>query len=463
MILKHAALYTASKGLPAILGFVGLAAYTRLLTTQEFGLFAVAIAIASVFSLAFFKWLRLVLLRYTADSGDETLLSHIQFIFLVTSGLLVFLAVFAGLLFEPFGDTYFIPLIAAICISQSWFELHLTHSQASLRPRHYGVLLSAKSLIALTIGIPLALLGVGYTAPLIGLISAHIGITILFTNNRWRIRPAFPDLESTLKPYFKYGLPLASTYIITWIITSTDRLILTYFHSEHAAGIYTAAYQLAYQPTTLVFTIIYTATFPLIIRALDRTDLHLQRTLHRSAELIFGIGISAGIGIYLLREPIAHVLLGLNFREYAMPLILPLAIASVLHGLKSYYFDISFHLKSNTKPMMWIAAACATTNLLLNLILIPSYGAHGAAWSSAVAFLLGALLSATLSLKQGPLRITSSMIGFAMIAVVITTTTTALALVISETHWIQLALSALCVSIVLAPVVIIRHRLGEPM
>jgi len=91
------------------------------------------------------------------------------------------------------------------------------------------------------------------------------------------------------------------------------------------------------------------------------------------------------VGLAALAPGIAHLLLGEAFRASAEGLIPLIALAALLANLKAFYFDLAFQLGQDTRALVRILAVAATTNILLNLLLIPRLGIIGAAWATLAA------------------------------------------------------------------------------
>lgn len=64
MLIKHIFSYFISRGLTGIINFVAIALYTRMLTTADYGEYALIVATAGFINAILFQWIRLVLLRF---------------------------------------------------------------------------------------------------------------------------------------------------------------------------------------------------------------------------------------------------------------------------------------------------------------------------------------------------------------------------------------------------------------
>ena len=62
-------------------------------------------------------------------------------------------------------------------------------------------------------------------------------------------------------------------------------------------------------------------------------------------------------------------------------------------AFKSFYLDLVFQSRNATKYQGYIAILMVVVNIVLNLILLPIYGAVAVAWATLAAFMVGALSS----------------------------------------------------------------------
>ena len=92
----------------------------------------------------------------------------------------------------------------------------------------------------------------------------------------------------------------------------------------------------------------------------------------------------------MIADQIAGVFFGDSFREQAANVMPWLAASVFIYGLKSFYLDLPFQLKRQTKYQAYISLLMAAINVLLNLLLLPKYGLLGAAWAVLIAFAVGA-------------------------------------------------------------------------
>jgi O-antigen/teichoic acid export membrane protein len=399
MLLRHSANYLLARGVPGLVNFGALAIYTRLLSPDEFGRYALVVTGVGFANVIFFQWLRLVLARFLEAHRDEPqrFLSGILALFLtVAAGITGVGTFFAWWWPDPVWQNL-LALAVPLLLTQAWFELNLSLATARLAPNLYGKLLGSKSVLALATGALLAWIGLGAYAPMLGLLVAHLVALLLFGRFAWRgAAPRWPEAV-ILSSQLRYGLPLVITYALAWIVSGSDRLLIFWLIDERNVGMYSAGYDLAFQSLTLLLLIIYTAAFPLAVTALEKhgTD-QARRQLKHNGELIIAAALSGAAGLIVLGPAIVVVMIGEEFRSTAMQILPWIAVASALAGIKAYHVDIAYHLGSDSRWLVLTGAVAAVVNLGLNLLLIPGYGILGAAWATLSAFCIALITSVVL-------------------------------------------------------------------
>ncbi len=398
MLLKHSLYYALARGLPGLIGFFGIALFTRVLTPDQYGQYALVLAYSGLAYTVLFSWLPLGLLRFLPANRDpaqkESLLSAIFRLFwslslavlIVTAGLYLAAPLFSD---QPQVVRAFCFLGAVLLWARGWFEINLELRRSALSPKLYGALSTLKVILTILIGGLLAYLGLGAIGLLIGSAAAFLLPALAVSQGyQYRFR-----LEAAERKYLSqlalYGIPLTATFALEFVISSSDRLLLAWFVDIKAAGLYVVGYDLAKQCLTLLLMIVNLAAYPLAIHAFETGGAQaVKHQLSQNFVLLLTVGLPATAGFALLAHNIADVLVGKAFGQAAAALMPWIAIATLFAGFKAYYVDLSFQLTKKTRLQVLIAFVAAAVNLLLNLWLIPRYGLLGAAYSTLIAYAL---------------------------------------------------------------------------
>jgi len=410
MLLRHSAFYLFARGVPALVNFAALALYTRLLAANEFGRYALVLAAIGFSDVIIFQWLRLVLTRYLPAHRDDLdrFLGGMLALFL----LLALTVTGAGALLAWFWPDRvwqrLVALAVALLLAQAWLELNLTLATASLAPERYGRLLMSKAGLALAIGGWLAWIGLGAYAPLTGLLAGNAIVAMVFGMAAWRgIRARWAPTEE-IRRHLRYGLPLTATFALGWIVSASDRFLVAWLMNEAAVGNYAVGYDLAQQSVGVLLAIVNTAAYPLAVHALEQQGpLGARAQLEQNGSLIIAIALAGAAGLIVLAPGILQLLVGAEFRSGTSTVLPWIAAAAAVAGIKAFHLDIAFHLAAKSKYLILVTAVAAATNIVLNLLLIPTFGILGAAWATLAAYTAAATSSAWLGRRifsMPPLR-----------------------------------------------------------
>ncbi len=376
MLAKHAFYYFISHGLPALISFASIAIFTRLLTPEEYGVYALIFAIAGLINAVVFEWLKFSLIRYyPKHKEDPSFLETVKlsFVGLVLTSTVVGLIFY--LTFERLTFTYVV-LCLVLSWSQSWYGIHLSLLRAQLNPKAYGYLSFSRVALGLAFSTSLILIGLNEIGLLIGMIAAFWLTLLVPTLRVWKAKPNVTQLDrNMLKGFVKYGFPLSITFLLTVVIHNSDRLIIEYLLTTSDTGLYSVTYDLTQQTIYTFMMVINLAAFPIAIKALEEQgEVAAYTQVKKNTSLIFLIAIPAALGVIILSSNFVYLFLGAEFREQAMMLIPYIAIAAVLRGFKIYCVDIVFHLKQESSLQVIPVVGAAIVNIALNFLLIPFYG-----------------------------------------------------------------------------------------
>lgn len=406
MLIRHAFLYLLARGIPGVVTFAALALYTHLLSTEEFGRYSLVLTGVGLVHVIVFQWLLLVLSRFLPAHADEpkSVLQSVLALFLLLAGGGGCIVLIVAIFWLPTPWGLLITLAVVLAISGAWHELNLRVATVQLEPGRYGALCGVKAVVALLLGGYLAWLDWGASAPIVGLAVGSFAAWFLFGRKTWHgLRPAWPA-PPMLKEYQAYGLPLALTFGLGWITSSSDRLMISWLQDESATGIYAVGYDFAHLSLGLLLVIVNTAAQPLVIRKLEQESLEAaSKQMQHGAQIMFALAFSGAAGLICIGPAVMEVFVGEEFREGALTVFPFVAILAAIMGIKAYHFDIAFYLTKTTKSLLIIYSVAAISNIILNLLLIPRFGIVGAAWSGLAAYLMATVCSAILGKRIFPM------------------------------------------------------------
>jgi len=211
--------------------------------------------------------------------------------------------------------------------------------------------------------------------------------------------------QARIKHYFAYGMPISISLILTYTLASGDMYIISALMGDASAGEYNAGYNLANRSLDMLFIWIGMAVTPLAVVALEKEGLEKSRSLMKDyGAALLWITMPAATGIALVAEP-AGFILGESVRAGAVKIMPLIAFAGVLNGLISYYAERAFTLSGHTKMFVWALIPPVIVNIVLNFLLIPTYGLMGAVYATVAAYALGLVMAIVIGRRYYPLPI----------------------------------------------------------
>ena len=179
-----------------------------------------------------------------------------------------------------------------------------------------------------------------------------------------------------------YNLPLIPYFLSSYVLSSSDRLMIGYFWGEDKAGIYGIAYTMS-AVVNIVWNSINATLVPTIYQ---RCDDGRRDTLSRLV-----VPIIAGYGgvcllIMLLSPEIIQFLAPSSYGEGMY--IIPVIVGGVFYMSIFSIFSNIIYYEKKPKYVMGAGVAAAVMNFILNLIFIPLCGYFAAGYTTLASYLL---------------------------------------------------------------------------
>jgi O-antigen/teichoic acid export membrane protein len=386
--------YLPANIVQGVVGFLAIVLFTRLLSPEDFGRYALAFSAMTLAHVAVFSWLEAAMARFWAAQTPGAAQGHFASLyrtafvlsaaFLVVTGLTVWLL--------PTDPLFRIALAVGLAGAPARCMVKL----AQERFRAEGeVAKSARLDMAVTagglaLGVGFALTGMGAAAPLLGLGLAPLAALPFVLPGELKQARGGAFEAGRVRDYAMYGYPIAASLALTVVLSSTDRFVLDAYLGEAAVGAYHASYSIANRTLDVLFLWLGTAGQPALVMALERGGMdRLKVAAREQLSTFLLVGLPAAAGVALVARPLSEVLIGEELRTAAASVTPWIALSALLFGLTAYYFGQAFTLGKKTRRLLIAMAIPAGLNVVLNLVLVPRFGLMGAAWATAASFGLG--------------------------------------------------------------------------
>ena len=385
-LIGQTAINFAANAFSAVFGLLNVIIFTRLLSTAEFGVYALGLGFAVIVSTMTASWVRLYIMR-TEPRGGATDVRSIALPGLLLSCLLAPIAYVAGI----FSGLQPGAAIAAVIFGIGFSVFDTTIELLRARFQAFTVMKATviRAALLLIFGIIFILLFGTGIALLVSAALAYFTTTLLLTRQTWlgtTMRLDGPQLVSLAKA----GAPLTLSLTLLAISATVDRFIIAHVSGAATAGQYAAGVDLVRQ-TLIIPAISAAATFmPMAVQILSNRGLAATREhLSECLELLLAITLPAALGFAVVSHHVAYVVLGPDFRDLAVVVMPIICIMMVFQILTYQYVHIGFLLSDRNSLYLINAASTTIFNAVLAYILIVRMGPVGAAWGRLAAEIFG--------------------------------------------------------------------------
>ena len=208
-------------------------------------------------------------------------------------------------------------------------------------------------------------------------------ISILAELKIWNLKNLKNKCKTTQKELIYFSVPLVLTMGLNWLFGSLDKITIKMFKDLGEVGIYSGAFKIVSLLTIIQsgFTTFWTPT-ALEHYSKNSEDTQFYKKANDYLSLIFFL---LGISILISRN-IAGILLGKKFYEsiYVMPTLIFIPIMYLIS--EKTMLGIGFKKKS--KYFLYVSIIATIANFIGNMILVPYFGARGAAISTGIAYIV---------------------------------------------------------------------------
>lgn len=396
--VKASMAYTICNILTRCLSFITLPLFTRLMTTEDYGLSTVYASTAAI--VAIFTSLQLpygtlstAMIKFKDDRKG-----YLSSICSITAVLTIFYLLCCILLKNAMVKWLDLPFSLIILIGIEMLFTTVTSAWMGYQRFEFKY----KSVVLVTLGTSI----VGVIVSLIAVVvSSEKGIakvysysfvacTVGFILFIWILKNGRKPFE---KKYWKFALsfniPLIPYYLSQVVFNQSDRLMINNICGRGYAAIYGVAYNLA-MILTFVVTSIHSSYTPWIFERIGRRELQDNRKV--TVLLSSGIAFML-LGIIALAPEVIYVMAGEQYAS-AVWVVPPVTMSLLL----LYYSDLFDCLLFFYEAKIFLAIGAivsAVINIILNYIFIPRFGFVVAGYTTLISYLLLALIDYLYMLK----------------------------------------------------------------
>jgi O-antigen/teichoic acid export membrane protein len=386
--------YVPSTVFPAVISVVMLYIYTRVLTTTEFGDFSFTFAGVLFVQNSVFVAIAVAVMQFypeaEADGRKTTFMAECLLLLISVSSILAICAWAASCLSIgqlPIGQSNELILLgAALTVSRSAVSVTQAVRRAEERAWSYNLVECLHAAFGLAFGLVLVhLRGPSAESVVMGLLGAAVLCLMPGLPGLVHAACAIRHVEvKGIMRLLSFTSPLVGVDILVSLLQLSDRFLLGALGGSEALGIYSVSYNLVDRPTTLLCTAITTATYPMAVQALQHGRVAGKLQMGRNGAALLALAIPACVGLWLIKGSFVQIMVGPDFRAGAESLIPIMCLSALARGFSTHFIDHAFQLARRPSKALWVYGPTAAATIVLNGILIPFFGARGAAWAGLI-------------------------------------------------------------------------------
>lgn len=403
--LKHGGIYFFGTVLSRLAGFIMLPVYTRLLTTADYGIMEILSLTTDILGMLAGLGIRSAVMRlyhqYAGkDDEQKAVISTASVMTVAIFGTLAVIGIiFAAPISEALLGPDHPPLYVRLALLGFAFgvlgDIPGTYLQARQRSASVVTANMVRLVLALSLNILfVVVLRFGVAGIFLSTIIASMSVGGFLAV--WMLRlTGVRFVPRMARELISYGWPLIASQVGSFVLHFSDRYYLRFYQSLAVVGIYSLSYKFALLIAMFVsgpFHAIWSSKALEIERREGPAAPPILRDILRQYNLAL---TTAALGIALFATDVIHLTLGAEFHDADRPVPI-LAIAMVFFCYR-HISQTGAVIAKRTGYIAVTTTTAAGVAIVLNLLLIPRWGAEGAAIATAAAFGAEFLIMRTLS------------------------------------------------------------------
>jgi PST family polysaccharide transporter len=351
---------------------VGIA-LARLLTPEEFGVYAVALTVQSILMTVADLGLSADLVR---SEDPERIAPTVASLGLISGATTTAITVGASsFLADQLGSPQAAPAVAVLAFTLLLAGVSLVPYAMMLRRFQQRELFwvgVADFIVSTSVTLSLVLMGWGVMGLAIGRVAAQI-VSSAMQFYLAKVKPRFAIDRDVVRPVLSFGVPIAMANLLAWGLINIDNVVLARVAGATALGYYVLAFNISNWPMNALSQSVRAISLPYFSRTQGSSE-----GLVKLAAIGWAAALPAGSVLAALSVPLISVLYGERWLTAA-----PVLAALGVFGSLRVAFDIFtgyLYAQGQSRPVFWIQVIWLVTLTLGMIFATSAYGIIGAGW-----------------------------------------------------------------------------------
>jgi O-antigen/teichoic acid export membrane protein len=390
---RHTLVYGGGMMLGKLASFLMLPVYTRYLTPADYGVLELLGMTIDVIGMIAGAGLAGGLFKFYSGmdsaAAKRTVMGTVAFggmgLALFTAGLgMLFAEPLNALIFQDGGNPNYLRVFFLAYFLQAAGSPGLLLLRIQERSGVFIGVGLAKLVASLSLNIYFVVFrGLGLEGVLASMVLVSAVTAVGMALYTWRYT-GFSFSWARFREMTRFGAPLIVVSLGSFMLTFSDRYFLNFFAGTAAVGVYSLAYRFTFVLSALAVAPFQQAWGPRQFEVAKRAD---AGDVFRRMFFYLTLGLVGGAAMMVaVIEPVVRVMAAPAFHGAArlVPVIL---VATVLQQWATYS-TVGLYLKDRPGMMARATLVAVVVILALNILLIPKWGAMGAAWATVAAYIV---------------------------------------------------------------------------
>lgn len=404
-LLKKLMTFAMGNGIVLLLGFISAPVITRIIDTENMGKFSMFTTVVSLLLLVLLLGIDQSYVRYYYDEAEENRGAFLKkclkiplLATMICSGILLVLYKPISIYLVKEESILIVLLLIVQLIASVFSRFSLLEIRMKQKAKLYSTLnVLLKLTYLIFIGALYTFFKSNYMTVVLATIMSTIVtnlVAIFIERGVWKSTNSEVKLKTNNREVLRYGIPFIFSMAVTWLFQFIDRISINAFCGYSEVGIYSGAFYIISLLNTLqgTFNTFWTPV------AYERYSSKPEDTGFFSTinGIVSVVMLLTAIGIIALKDIIV-LFLGPAYRSAVF--IFPFLIFMPIMNCISETTVVGINFNKKTSNHIFISVISALFNLIGNLILVPRYGAKGAAISTGLAYIVFYLSRTLISLR----------------------------------------------------------------
>ncbi|WP_339165018.1 oligosaccharide flippase family protein [Siminovitchia sp. FSL W7-1587] len=396
-LFGSAGIYMITQVLNASIPFLLLPVITRYLSPEEFGIYSMFKVVSGLVFSIIGIGINGAITRVYYDKNKGELARYIANSFLLVTINSILMYLVFGLFTDFISDKTYIPnnwlwTVILVSYGKVIFQATLVIWQVENKPFTYGAFQILQTTLNFTLNLWFIIsLNLNWTGAILAETIAFFGFGILgfffLLKNKWlKFKISIQDIKHIIS----YGSPLIPHVVGMYVITASDRFLITALVGISETGLYTVGYQIG-----MIIMILQDsfnkAWVPWLFSKLKQNNDFLKIKIVKFTYIYFVIIILAALILYALSPIILQIMAGPAYQN-ASQFILWLGLGYAFNGMYKMVTNYIF-FDGRTYYLATITFITAVINILISYALIKLNGPIGAAQGTAISYLISFFLT----------------------------------------------------------------------